>query len=371
MISYVASMCFALPLALLPVWLLSKTNRIDTTQRERMALDMGQWCARSLLFIMPFIDVTVQSDAAAATSTTTTTTTRTSSSSSSSGTSSRGEDPQPSIWVCNHTSMLDTFILLACDQRLRGRNKRPIKTIYWKGLEDNPICNLLFKLAGFIPVEMEANAAGVANNYDKKSFLRLLKDTKRAFDQGFDLLILPEGQLNPWPEQGLLPVFPGAHKLSQMSRRPIRMVALYGCHNLWHADDSIIGMTVMDKTVKARAYAWDGRMFDSGEEFVDTFRAVVGQFGATGVDLPPEELAQWLDGSKWKEEQQQKQKKQTMLLDSPRNVEDVEEEISRALKSETKQQQTNDDLVPVCNTAEKTKGIVRGRSRDDQTSHHP
>jgi 1-acyl-sn-glycerol-3-phosphate acyltransferase len=330
MISYIASMCVALPVALFPLWLLSKTTIADrwinTAQRETMALDVGQWCARSLLVIMPFMEVSVQSDVV-------------------DGSRPSSSPPEPSIWVCNHTSMLDTFILLACDQQLRGPHKRPIKTIYWKGLEDNPICNLLFKMAGFIPVQMEANASGDANQYDKKSFVRLLRDSKRAFGQGFDLLILPEGQLNPWPQKGLLPVFPGAHKLSQMSGRPIRMVALHGCHNLWPANDSILDMTLKDKSVKVRAYHGagagengGGRMFESGEEFVDTFRAVVGQFGATGEDLPSEELAQWFDGSKWKEEQEQQRKNNDNYCHHQQEnsivQEAVKQEISRVLARE-------------------------------------
>jgi 1-acyl-sn-glycerol-3-phosphate acyltransferase len=39
-------------------------------------------------------------------------------------------NPEPSIWVCNHTSALDIFILLAADLKLRGKNKRPLKIVY-------------------------------------------------------------------------------------------------------------------------------------------------------------------------------------------------------------------------------------------------
>ena len=63
--------------------------------------------------------------------------------------------------------------------------------------------------------------------------------------------MLPEGQLNPWPESGLLEVLPGAHKLSLISKLPIiRMVALYmvsiPCGT---ADESIVGMKVTGKDV--------------------------------------------------------------------------------------------------------------------------
>jgi hypothetical protein len=43
-------------------------------------------------------------------------------------------------------------------------------------------------------------------------------------------------------------VFPGDHKLSLMSKRPIWMGAMHGLHNVWHADESI-GMRVTGKDV--------------------------------------------------------------------------------------------------------------------------
>jgi hypothetical protein len=164
-------------------------------------------------------------------------------------------------------------------------------------LEKNPVTNVMFKLCGFIPVQMEANRAGIPNEYDKRSFITLIRNTKKAFAEGFDILVLPEGQLNPWPESGLMEVFPGAHKLSLMSKRPIRMVAMHGLHKFWHADESI-GMRVTGKDVNVRAYSW-GRIFESGDEFVETFRTVVGHFGTHGVDLSEKELEKWLDGTAW------------------------------------------------------------------------
>ena len=105
MICYVASMCLTLPVALFPVWLASQMGVVSKHESEFWSLEVGELCARWLLAIMPFLEMTVISDA-------------------------MSPNPQPCIWVCNHTSMLDTFILLASDLQLRGRNKRPIKTIY-------------------------------------------------------------------------------------------------------------------------------------------------------------------------------------------------------------------------------------------------
>ena len=116
-------------------------------------------------------------------------------------------------------------------------NRRPIKVIYWKGLDANPICRILFEMAGFIPVDMEDNGNGNPNQYHLKSFKHMIKSIKLALSDGFDLLLLPEGQLNPTPEQGLQPIFPGAFTLAKSSHRPIQMVGLHGCHNLWHADE--------------------------------------------------------------------------------------------------------------------------------------
>jgi hypothetical protein len=107
MLAFVASMCIVLPLSLLPVICMDKAGLIDQPEREELALDAGQGCARLLLKIMPFLQINVESDAVDCT-----------------------KEPEPSIWVCNHTSMLDTFILLAADKQLRGPNKRPIKVIY-------------------------------------------------------------------------------------------------------------------------------------------------------------------------------------------------------------------------------------------------
>ena len=146
---------------------------------------------------------------------------------------------------------------------------------------------------------MSANKAGEANDYDLKSFKLLLKQAKQAFEDGFDIGILPEGQLNPSPEKGLLPCFSGAFTLAKMSKRPIQMMALHGTHRLWHAREDI-GMTVTGRDVKVRCYP-GGRKYKSGDEFLATFNAIVGEFGTEGKDLEEDELKQWLDGSKWKE----------------------------------------------------------------------
>lgn len=261
MVSYIASLCVALPLTLFPAELLRMARIISTTQRENFSLRTGQFCARWALRLFPFAKMTVQSDLA----------------------EEEGEkEAEPSIWVCNHISSLDVFFLLAADKKMRGPNKRPIKIVYWKTLENNPVTKVLFRMCGFIPIAMAPNEPGEDNQYDRSSFKNFLKLAKQAFAEGFDIGILPEGQLNPDPEGGLLPVFSGAHTLARMSKRPIKFLALHGTHRLWHP---LHGMQVVDDKVKVRVYPYNTRKFDTSDDFSDIFTRVVGHFGAKGEDL--------------------------------------------------------------------------------------
>ena len=158
---FIVGMCMALPVALLPPYLAQKFGFIDRLKREQYALRAGCFCSRWLMRLIPFANLSIFPYLE--------------------------DDPEPSVWVANHTSMLDIFVLLATDKKLRGKNRRPIKIVYWKGLEDNPITKLLFTQCGMIPVDMAANGNGNANEYDKGSFKRLLKDMKAAFADGFDI----------------------------------------------------------------------------------------------------------------------------------------------------------------------------------------
>jgi 1-acyl-sn-glycerol-3-phosphate acyltransferase len=171
MVLYVACMCLALPLALMPQLMLRKLHLVSRRRAEAMALGSGQFCSRWLLRLIPFCRIEAIT-----------------------GTAGDPEskrrwrrrplpypNPEPAVWVCNHVSMLDVFVLLGVDRRMRGRNRRPIKIVYWKGLEDNPITKILFKQCGFIPVQMTANGSGHDNEYDVSSFRKLLKDAKGSF----------------------------------------------------------------------------------------------------------------------------------------------------------------------------------------------
>lgn len=276
MISFIASMCLALPVTLFPVYLLYKAKLINRVTKEKWSLRVGQLCSRWLMRVFPFASKRVVVDAD----------------------DEQMKNPEPSIWVCNHISMLDLFFVLALDKDMRGKNRRPIKILYWKGLEANPVTKVLCRMCGFIPVDMSDNGNGNANAYDPKSFKAMLKSTKAAIGEGFDIGILPEGQPNPTPEKGMQPIFSGAFTLARMSRRPIHMMSLYGLHRMWHPDGS---MDCFSRDMAVRVYP-KGRIYKDSEEFTSTFEAVAGQFGATGKDLPEKELEMWLDGSMWQTE---------------------------------------------------------------------
>jgi len=136
------------------------------------------------------------------------------------------------------------------------------------------------------------NGHGNANEYDVSSFKKLLKDCKTAFKEGFDVGILPEGQLNPNTEKGVLTPFSGAFNLAKMSRRPIRFMALYGVDKLWHPTK---GMICTDRKVKIRCYPGESH-FKSPGQFVSAFTNVVGHFGRCGNDLPDGEVQAYLGG---------------------------------------------------------------------------
>lgn len=263
MISYIVAMCIALPITLLPQKLMYKYNFLihSRTQKEEWATATSTFCARWLLRFIPFCKITTYAH--------------------------HIPNPQESIWVCNHTSMLDIFLLLASDRQARGRTRRKIKIVYWKQLENNIITKLLFKQAGFIPVQMSANNHGEDNDYDRSSFKQLIKDAKQAFQDGFDIGILPEGQLNPTPEKGLLPIFSGAYSLAKMSKRPVFMLALQGAHDLWHP---MKGMHCLRRHVQIRVYPYSFR-FTSANDFVTAFTQLVGHFAIHGKDLDEEQLA--------------------------------------------------------------------------------
>lgn len=340
MLTFITSMCISLPISLLIPAILHKTRVITTTRKEKLSLYCGEFCARWSLRLFPFASLTVINKNVVATNNDNGSLDmgfdsnnnsnnfdagNTGDDSNNKNTYKNNKRPignkiksrndnnnqqtsEPTVWVCNHQSMLDVFFLLASSNRLlsrmtaqgRGRRRRrPIKIIYWKQLEANPITRILFKMCGFISVDMDDNGNGNDNVYHVSSFRSMMKSAKKALlVDGFDLGILPEGQLNPTPEKGLLPIFSGAYTLSKMARCPIRMMGIHGSYKLWHPKEDI-GMSVTERNVKVRMYP-EGCQFCCAKEFEDTFEKVVGYFGAQGRDLPSDELRQWVDGTMWK-----------------------------------------------------------------------
>ena len=78
------------------------------------------------------------------------------------------------------------------------------------------------------------------------------------------------------------------------------MSALHGLHKLWHPDENI-GMACTARDMAVRVYP-HSRVYNDAEEFISTFSAVVGHFGAHGKDLDETELQLWMDGSMWETE---------------------------------------------------------------------
>ena len=124
LLAYLASMAVMVPLTLLPQKLLSFLG-CPRARRERLALETAEFWARWLLRLIPFCELRCIPPRCAE--------------DGESRTACR-PDPEPSIWVCNHTSNLDFLLLLAADYRLRGRRKRPMKIVYvsclpaWEGV---------------------------------------------------------------------------------------------------------------------------------------------------------------------------------------------------------------------------------------------
>ena len=108
MVTYILSMCIALPVTLFPLYLLNRTKIINRVKKEKWSLMVGQFCSRWLLRIFPFARTRVFVD----------------------DKDENWNNPSPSIWVCNHISLLDVFFVLALDKKMRGKNRRPIKILY-------------------------------------------------------------------------------------------------------------------------------------------------------------------------------------------------------------------------------------------------
>ncbi|KAL9179131.1 hypothetical protein ACHAXT_000173 [Thalassiosira profunda] len=118
-------MCAFLPLSLIPTYVQTRLGVLSKSESEHRALQAGQKCAR---------------DAAAV-------------------------DPVHERQSCG------------------SKNRRPLKTIYWKGLDANPICKILFGMAGFISIDMADNGNGNPNEYNRSSFKQMLNETRKAIDE--------------------------------------------------------------------------------------------------------------------------------------------------------------------------------------------
>ncbi|GMI47322.1 hypothetical protein TrCOL_g3058 [Triparma columacea] len=132
---------------------------------------------------------------------------------------------------------------------------------------------MMFKKCGFIPVDMEGNASGVSNNYDAKTFRAVLKGVKKATEDGFDVGVLPEGQLNPRFQEGLLECYQGAWKMAKLTRGEVEIIGIKGTGRIWHADKGVVGE---GRIVEVRRW---GKGIQDPEEGAEEFKRIVGEYG--------------------------------------------------------------------------------------------
>jgi len=105
MFSFLASLILSLSLSLPLLRLAGFILRWKTATLQRQSFWYANFTARTCLKLFPFARFETKSYA----------------------NSSNDKHPQPTVWTCNHQSMLDIFFMLAGDKKLRGRNRRPIK----------------------------------------------------------------------------------------------------------------------------------------------------------------------------------------------------------------------------------------------------
>lgn len=211
--TFVLLTCILLPLTLTITAIAGMVMRWDKKHREIKCINAGCKAVDFVMRIVPMSDFKVVRK----------------------GSKEPDDYTGPRVWVCNHISMLDVFYLMSTYSRSHlnltsnpHTPPRPVKILYWRGLESNPVTKLMFRLSGFIPVDMAANESGETNIYDKSTFRNVIVSIRRALKQGFDVGILPEGQLNPNPSSGVLEVYNGAWNIAKMGKGKVYGVGIYG-----------------------------------------------------------------------------------------------------------------------------------------------
>uniref|UniRef100_A0A7S1TWL4 Phospholipid/glycerol acyltransferase domain-containing protein n=1 Tax=Phaeomonas parva TaxID=124430 RepID=A0A7S1TWL4_9STRA len=187
------------------------------------------------------------------------------------------------VWSSNHVSNFDFFTILASASKMcRERSKWP-RVIYWQGLESNPLFKLFGRSCGMVPVAMENTGSGNQNVYDASSFRKMYTAGIGALNEGWDLAILPEGQLNPRPEEGLQQIYPGPHSFSKRAGAKLQLVGIWGTEHIWKAGTASPAPTARD----VHLHLWEPIAYESPDAFVDGFTRRIEPFGLTGK-VPPE-----------------------------------------------------------------------------------
>lgn len=124
-----------------------------------------------------------------------------------------GFDPaRTSIFVCNHINIFDAFVIYsAIPQFVRGLELESHFRV--------PAYGWMMKRFGSIPVPLESTAA---------AFLKMLKQAKRALDDGVSLIVFPEGTRTPDGRVG--PFKRGGFIVAQRTEYPIVPMSIVGSY---------------------------------------------------------------------------------------------------------------------------------------------
>ncbi|GMH73727.1 hypothetical protein TrVE_jg2092 [Triparma verrucosa] len=103
------------------------------------------------------------------------------------------------------------------------------------------------------------------NVYDPSSFRSLLKTLKECPGQ-FNIGVLPEGQLNPTPENGMLKIHTGGKAIARILNAEIVAMGLKGTGKIWCPRRGIVGV---GREVEVKVFG--GREFEEGVKEIEAW----------------------------------------------------------------------------------------------------
>ena len=133
------------------------------------------------------------------------------------------------IFVSNHVSYLDNFILLFLSKKFK--NNHYGKFVGMEKILSWPIIGYVFKELGLIPIKMLEDINN-SNNYCEESKKKLKKDCNRLLINKYSLFLFPEGRLNDNPKK-LNKIFSGAYYFSKNTNTKIKLIGLKNIEKIW------------------------------------------------------------------------------------------------------------------------------------------